>query len=497
MKLSYKIFGAFILTFVLSLVLMVVVLRIHASMSFSNFVNDLMIEKLDNLKISLVQHYRTEKNWDDLRSDPREFRTIVEASLPPRGSGLPGRPGLNHDNFPPGPQGRHVPPHPDFHDKDPEFGKMPMPPMMMGPRGLIDRISLFDENKKHVAGRSPISKENTLGAISLNGKVIGYIGINKRIPFLEPRERGFLKQQFRAFYFIALGVLLLSGLVSFILSRHMVSPIKRLIKSTRDVADFKFNTRITIQSKDELGQLAQDFNTMAMTLEKYETIRKQWISDVSHELRTPLTVLQAEVEALEDGLRELNRESLNSLHKEISHIIKIVNDLHDLSLSDSGTLYFKMEAVNPVVKLIETLHFFNTAFEKQGLTLVEKLSADPGIIITGDGDRLVQMYSNILENCLKYTTKPGTLTVRQKMYHKNIVLSFEDSGPGVPEESVSRLFDRLYRVDPSRSRTGGGSGLGLSICKNIAETLGGRITARNTKSGGLSIDIDLPLGNRK
>jgi two-component system sensor histidine kinase BaeS len=122
---------------------------------------------------------------------------------------------------------------------------------------------------------------------------------------------------------------------------------------------------------------------------------------------------------------------------------------------------------------------------------------DQRIIITADGDRLVQMYSNILDNCLKYSTKPGILTVRQQLFQNHICLSFEDSGPGVPGDALPRLFDRLYRVDPSRSRIPGGSGLGLSICKNIAETLNGRITARNIMDGGLGIDIELPLQLRE
>lgn len=497
MKLSYKIFGSFLLTIILSLFLMVAILRIHAAITFSDFINDQLMEKMVDLKEKLIVEYNRNNSWEFLRSEPHQFRSLVERSIDKKNR-FRQKPGLFHERPRPMPpeHGFDRRPNPrgpdDFPGHGPGKGGM-MPPPMMGPQDLIDRISLFDENKNPVAGLSKNHGKNTLGDITVNGKTIGYLGIDKDRQLFEPRETGFLKQQFKAFTFIGCGVLILSALVSFVLSKHMLSPIKGLIKSTQDVASFKFDTRIDIKTNDELGRLASDFNSMAMTLEKYEDLRKQWISDISHELRTPLSVLQAEVEALEDGVRELNHEALSSLHGEISHLTKIVNDLHDLSLSDSGMLYFRMEPVNPVEILVETLQLFKTTFEKQPITLVQHLKIDRYSMIAGDRDRLVQMFSNIIENGIKYMTKPGQLTIRQKVFHNRLVLSFEDSGPGVPEESLVRLFDRFYRLDSSRSRKKGGSGLGLSICKNIAETMGGIISARNTTQGGLGIDIDLPL----
>lgn len=497
MKLSYKIFGSFLAAIILSLLLMVSILRIHASISFSEFINARLMEKTDGLKEKLLADYKRSNGWDHLRSDPQAFRALVESTMDAE-KGFHDKPEPFHDPYHQPPSGpdvspRHAPP-PGFSEHSGGRKKM-MPPPMMGPRDFIDRISLFDENKAPLSGISKDPGKNTLGELTVNGKIIGYIGIDKHEPFMGPREAGFLKQQFKAFYFIGFGVLVLSALVSFILSRHLLSPVRELIKGTHDVASFKFDTRISIKTNDELGRLASDFNSMAMTLEKYETLRKQWISDISHELRTPLSVLQGEVEALEDGVRVLNRDALSSLHGEISHLINIVNDLHDLSLSDSGTLYFKMEPVNPVGILVETLRGFEIPFEKQNITLVQHLNIKSSPLMTGDKDRLMQMYSNILENSLKYMTRPGVLTVSQVLRHDRIVLSFEDTGPGVPEDAFPRLFDRFYRQDGSRSRKKGGSGLGLSICKNIAETMGGRITARPSKrgGGGLGIDIELPV----
>jgi two-component system sensor histidine kinase BaeS len=151
----------------------------------------------------------------------------------------------------------------------------------------------------------------------------------------------FLKQQARAFYMVGTIILALAALVAFLLSRHLLAPVQQLIKGTRRLTSRKFDTRINVSTTDELGQLAEDFNQMAQTLEKYEQLRQQWISDIAHELRTPLSILRGEIEALQDGIREASPERLDSLHGEVVHMSRIVSNLHDLSLAESAALHFK------------------------------------------------------------------------------------------------------------------------------------------------------------
>jgi two-component system sensor histidine kinase BaeS len=251
-----------------------------------------------------------------------------------------------------------------------------------------------------------------------------------------------------------------------------------------------------VQSQDELGQLARNFNTMAQTLAKYEQMRQQWISDISHELRTPLSVLRGELEAIQDGVRKVDRETLNSLHAEVLHVGKIVNDLHELSLADSGSLPFKKEPIDPLTVLANTLRSFRTRFEQRAIDLQADLATNAPARVLGDADRLSQLFANLLENTLRYADSPGTLKLWHSRTAGRITLYFEDSGPGVPPASLEHLFDRLYRVDKSRSRALGGSGLGLSICRSIAETLGGSIRAINATSGGLRIELVLPVVER-
>ena len=294
-------------------------------------------------------------------------------------------------------------------------------------------------------------------------------------------------------YIVGGGILLLAAVVAFLLSRHLLAPIRKLTAGTQALASRQFDTRIEIESKDELGQLAADFNAMAQTLEDYERMRRQWISDIAHELRTPLSILRGEIEALKDGVREVNRDALDSLYSEAKHLNKIVTDLHELSLADTGALSIQKVPVDAVAVLNKTLGRFKQRFAENQITIENNLENQPPISVIGDADRLQQLFANLLENTLRYADAPGTLKIGQESTENRWVLFFEDSGPGVPAEALDRLFDRLYRLDRSRSRAMGGSGLGLSICKSIAKALGGEIRAVNANSGGLRIEVELLL----
>jgi two-component system sensor histidine kinase BaeS len=222
-------------------------------------------------------------------------------------------------------------------------------------------------------------------------------------------------------------------------------------------------------------------------------MRRQWVSDIAHELRTPLSILRGEIEALQDGIREVNRDSLDSLFSEAKHLNKIVTDLHELSLADTAALSIQKVPVDAVAVLNETLGHFKQGFAENQIAIENSLENQPPTSVIGDADRLQQLFSNLLENTLRYADAPGTLKIGQERTENRWVLFFEDSGPGVPAEALDRLFDRLYRLDRPRSRTMGGSGLGLSICKSIAKALGGEIRALNANSGGLRIEVELLL----
>jgi two-component system sensor histidine kinase BaeS len=480
-KLSYKIFIAFTLTSLMVVVLMVGLIRFYVARNFADYVNKSLLERYSDVTAALATEYQKHKGWQALKNNPGRWLEILKSSLPLKDFDV-------HRAIP-------QPPHPankgsDNRDRGRLF-QMPSRRILR----LARRLVLFDADKQHiVGGRSRVSYDGyTLEAIVVDDKNVGWLGLHKRENLTNPLAVGFLKQQSQMLYFIGGGILVLTAIVALLLSRHLLAPVRRLTAGTRTLASRRFDTRIEVKSKDELGQLAADFNAMAQTLEDYERMRRQWISDIAHELRTPLSILRGEIEALKDGVRQVNQDTLDSLYSEARYLSKIVTDLHELSLADTGALSIQKVPVDPAAILNETLGRFKQRFTENRITIENKLENSPPIFVIGDADRLQQLFSNLLENTLRYAVAPGTLKIGHERTESRLVLFFEDSGPGVPAEALDRLFDRLYRVDRSRSRTHGGSGLGLSICKSIVNVLGGEIRAVNGNSGGLRIEIELSL----
>jgi len=459
--------------------------RFYVTRNFTDYVNNEALERLGELKDDLATEYQTQRGWQRLKDNPLLWEEMLRSSIPRN----------DFDNR------RRFPQFSDFNSNPSDRFSQDRSPLKSRERlpRLAGGLALFDAQKQHVVGGTAgLSPEScTLGEISLNGRTVGWLGLHKREHLKNRLVVAFLKQQSRAFYLIGGPILLLAAIVAFILSRHFLAPIRRLTTGTHALSSRQFNTRIEVQSKDELGQLAADFNVMAQTLEKYEQMQKQWISDISHELRTPLAILQGEIEALQDGVRIMNPETLGSLQSEVVRMSRLVADLHLLALADSRGLDLKNEPVKPLQILRETLNLFQTRLKRQQIAVKLELEDHENIVLTGNPDQLTRLFINIIENTLKYTDSPGTLKIFSRHSNNTLTICFEDSAPAVPEDALEHLFDRLYRVDKSRSRELGGSGLGMSICKQIVEGHGGNIQAVNGPLGGLMITIELPINEIK
>ncbi len=359
---------------------------------------------------------------------------------------------------------------------------------------MSSHIVLFDAEQHPLTAIEPSSTQAyQLKPISVESQVVGWIGIRKHERPTHPLEAEFIRRQSQLYYSIGGVAVFLAILVTSIFSRYLLAPVKELAEGTRALTSRRFETRIKVRSKDEFGQLAADFNDMAQALGRHEQMRRQWVADISHELRTPLSILRGEIEAMQDGVREVTREAFESLHFEVLHVSRIVHDLHDLSLIESRAYAAAQTVVNPLDILEETLRSFGSRFAHQGLRIEVTENSSKQVTIMADADRLKQLFSNLLENALRYAHAPGVLKIDHQLTDNSLLLYFNDSGPGVPKEALGRLFDRLYRVDKARSRSHGGSGLGLAICKSIVESFRGQIEASNAPSGGLRIAITFPL----
>jgi two-component system sensor histidine kinase BaeS len=321
---------------------------------------------------------------------------------------------------------------------------------------------------------------------------VGWLGLLPNEIINDHLELAFIRQQAQANLLILGLALALTVIASFLLARQIVLPVRRIAVGAKALAAGNFDEQIPVAGKDELGNLAADFNVLARTLKRNEEARRQWMADISHELRTPLAILRGEIEALQDGVRQPNPERLRSLHAEVVGLGKLVDDLHELAVSDLGAMTYRMEPLELVEILDEAVADCRHRFNDKGIEL-RLPGTRPRLNVSGDAGRLRQLFLNLLENSCRYTDPGGFCEVTTEADGTLAIIDVQDSPPGVPEEAMARLFERLFRVDRSRSRGLGGSGLGLAICKNIAEAHGGGISARGSRYGGLWIRLELPL----
>ncbi|MGB5445336.1 MAG: ATP-binding protein, partial [Psychromonas sp.] len=329
--------------------------------------------------------------------------------------------------------------------------------------------------------------------IMLDGQTIGWIALMQRQMITGKLTESFFKQQLNNFYWIAAWAALFSFVVAALLVRHFLLPLKNLRLGVQALESGNFKHKIPVQGEDELAELSQTFNRLTNTLNQQKISREQWIADISHELRTPIAVLVSEIEAIEDGIRKPEPKYIKSLHDQVMNLSRLVDDLYQLSLSDAGVLITNLEQVD-LTQLIESAANQNEVrLAEKNIHLQRRYNLQQKIELQADRKSLSQLISNLLENSYRYTDPDGQLNVSLSKKQSSVELIIEDSAPAVPDDALPKLFERLFRVNKSRSRASGGSGLGLSICENIVKAHGGQIVANHSPLGGLQIKISLPL----
>ena len=359
----------------------------------------------------------------------------------------------------------------------------------------VQRLALLDTDKRIVVGNPElgnpeISNAATMRPVLVGERVVGWIA---RAPYRRistGADLAFQQEQLRSSWFIAGFALALAAVAALVLAQVFLQPLKRVAAGTHRLAAGDYATRVAVTSRDELGRLAEDFNRLAEALQKNEALRRRFMADVSHELRTPIAVLRAGLEAIEDGVRPLTRESVASLQGEVAALGKLVEDLYQLALSDVGALNYRKEPVEVAEVLEQAVEPFAGRMGERALILEKDFSKD--LQVLADADRLSQAFRNLLENSARYTDAGGTVRVTARRNGAGVKIDFEDSSPGVPADALPRLFERFYRVEGSRSRANGGAGLGLAIVRSVIEAHGGSIEAGASPLGGLRVTIALP-----
>lgn len=288
-----------------------------------------------------------------------------------------------------------------------------------------------------------------------------------------------------------------AGLVAlglgYFLFQAITKPIQDLSLATQQVAAGDLSQRISIESDDELGDLARSFNQMAVSLEQAEELRKSMVADIAHELRTPLTVIRGDLEALLDGVYSLNEENLAPIHQRALVLSRLVDDLRDLALADAGQLKLEPRPTNLGEVICREVEATRALASSKGITLTIEVAVDLPTIVA-DGQRVGQVLTNLLSNAIRYTPEGGQVTVGAQAVPGGVEVRVSDTGPGIPPQELPFTFERFYRGDKARSPMEGGSGLGLSIARKLVEAHGGRIWAESELGQGSTFYFFLPLG---
>jgi len=280
--------------------------------------------------------------------------------------------------------------------------------------------------------------------------------------------------------------------LTFLLSRRTLAPVKALTSAAKRLGRGDFSQRVQIKDKSELGELARTFNSMAGDLERAEKLRQNMVADVAHEIRTPLSNIRGYLEALRDGVIKPDAKAIRSLYEEASLLSRLVDDLQELSLAEAGELKLARRAED-IGELIRQAVAAVEAQEKaKGLSLaVELPDRLPPVNI--DSRRIGEVLRNLLENAVAHTGKGDTITVTARQLDKLVEISVTDSGEGIPAKELPNIFERFYRVDKSRARATGGSGLGLTIARRLVEAHGGRIEVQSEPGKGSRFAFTVPV----
>lgn len=478
-----RILLAQVVAVVLALAVVTLITRASLNQGFKTFLHRQETTALQNIAPALSDFYQNQGGWALLRKNPNNWQKLWRFNR--------GGPGAPPANGPRQGQGRGRPRDPD---QPGPGGVMPDPELrwLANPgRGMLrERLFLLDENRVPLAGATTENREETtLEAITVNGEAVGWIGFAPMGNVLPPDADRFLDGQVKIMFLALAAALVVAAVLAWILARNVSRPVQRIGQTVRRLSDGDFDARAVEAASNEIGTLATHVNQLAESLGKSRTARQRWMADIAHELRTPVSVMKGEIEAIADGVRKPDEKMTASLTEEIDHLASMVDDLQALALADAGALNLRKEVLDLAELAGQTADSFRNRLAQRNIRLETGLEGTAEV--SGDAQRLRQLLHNLLENSSRYVESGGTVSLTVKA-GEEVSLLLEDSGPGVSEEQLALLFDRFYRAESSRSRATGGSGLGLSICKNIAEAHGGRIEAEHSPLGGLLIRVVLP-----
>lgn len=364
-------------------------------------------------------------------------------------------------------------------------------------RDGIDNLTLIDTNGNvlsHIG--TEINDAETISVDIMAGdEKIGVLQLSSSIP-----NRLDIIQQ-TVFHSMTMGTFvgiiitsLIALLVGVWLSRLITDPLQSLIRGMQKIKDGDLQTKLDIDTDDEFGKVGETFNLMTDRLYRTEQARSHLVADVAHELRTPLTIIQGQMELIQQGIKQPEPATLLPIQDEVSRLIHLVQDLHQLSLAEVGQLPLKKTQTDLESLLKNIVHMYELeALERNIQLRYDRSNSNSLPLLVLDPHRITQVFVNLISNALSHTTK-GSVCVVLEPLEKEVQIHVKDSGHGIAEDHMPYIFDRFYRADKNRSRKHGGMGLGLAIAKEYVEAHKGYVTVKSKVGMGTVFTVHLKYG---
>jgi signal transduction histidine kinase len=421
---------------------------------FQSYLKRAHAQRIAEISLTIAKGYQNAGNWDNFLSNPPTRMWLRMAGI------IRIQDANGQIVFAADPVHYHFPGHHRYR--------------MMGPRKII-RFPIKSQNHK-------VGTAWTFGPPT-----------RKSLP---PIEELYQRMIQRAIVLSSLFAAVIALLVGLLGAERLSRPIQALIRVARRLAGGDLTARVSIKSQDEIGQLAATLNHLAAELEAGERSRQNALADTAHELRTPLTAIQSHLEAMNDGILAPNPENINVVLEEVARLAQLTDELQSLTLVQRFRDHCNKVPVDLKFLLEQVAERHGPLFQRKGITLVTRLPERP-ILVSSNSQALHQILDNLLMNAAKYTPEHDQrcVSIDLSSNESNAIIRIIDEGIGIPPEDLPHIFQRFYRVDPSRSRSTGGVGLGLAIANETAEAIGGHLSAESLLDHGTTFTLTLPLSS--
>lgn len=469
MNLGIKIIGALVLVVFVALASASWLIGRNTARAYRTYLDQTQSRRLEQLAAQVGPLYAAGEDWATIQT----WLNIITAGTTP---------GMGHPGMMGGMRARGRTPGPDdiptlFLLVDPTTGEP------LGRRGSAVTPA------QRLAGASIVVDNRTI-ALLVPVDVTARFGQAEQT-VLRQVQRAILLSAFVA-GLVAVGM---GGLVVYTLLR----PLTDLRDGVTALGRGDLNVVVPVHSSDELGRLATAFNTMTERLRRQEDLRRQLLADVAHELRTPLSVIQGNLQAMLEGVYPLSTDEVRTVYRETQLLSRLVEDLHELAQAEAGAITLQRQPLSVASAIAQMAALVSPVMTRRNVTL-HVVPPSPDLTIWVDPDRLQQILHNLLGNALRHTPPSGTITLRAAQQTPTKVRFFvSDSGPGIAPEHLPHVFDRFYRVDPSRTRTRTdsdpttGAGLGLAIVRALVEAHGGALGVESPPGSGATFWVEFPL----